>query len=337
MEGRGGSGSRRRELALARPCAALSGTAMCDLDEEARERAAFLGVPMADTDSDSDSDSDSDRDSAIEGDGDASRRPRARQSSGAREAAERRAAYAQARAERAYVAGQAASLAAAQQASAADEAMHAAMSRATVGDYQRAAGCGEGMDERHKASQEAEVIPPLCVRTLLERACARAGVANTSTRACTCATLQARAERERRNAAEFAGAREVRLREEAAARVARRAALWDAHEAAWDALPAHGVASAETVVPWPPAPDNILGGMMSARGRRRAQLSDSRKGGNAGWKAAYRVAMQRWHPDKFSTRFAAVFGDDKDAALEAAARCSAIAQAITAEWGTRIK
>ena len=129
----------------------------------------------------------------------------------------------------------------------------------------------------------------------------------------------------------------MRLREEAAARVARRAALWDAHEAAWDALPAHGVASAETVVPWPPAPDNILGGMMSARGRRRAQLSDSRKGGNAGWKAAYRVAMQRWHPDKFSTRFAAVFGDDKDAALEAAARCSAIAQAITAEWGTRIK
>lgn len=74
-----------------------------------------------------------------------------------------------------------------------------------------------------------------------------------------------------------------------------------------------------------------------ATGRRRAQLSDSRKGGNAGWKAAYRVAMQRWHPDKFSTRFAAVFGDDKDAALEAAARCSTIAQAITAEWGTRIK
>ena len=36
-----------------------------------------------------------------------------------------------------------------------------------------------------------------------------------------------------------------------------------------------------------------------ATGRRRAQLSDSRKGGNAGWKAAYRVAMQRWHPDKF--------------------------------------
>ena len=255
-------------------------------EEEARSRAALLGVPMADeTDSSSEDDS-----------------PAAE---ARREAEERRTDAANARADRECVRRQAAQLGAARVGAGAAVEARAALSRAAVRDYERAAAGGEGIDERRaeRARREAEAAE---------------------------ARAQAQA---------FAAAREERLREEAAAAALRAGKAWDAHEEAWEALPARAPARALADIPWPPVEaQRLLAPMVAARRRRYARPTRLAAQGDEDrvWREAYRAAMQRWHPDKFTARFelrgAAISEEDAGAAME---RCKDIAQRLTAEWAQR--
>ena len=108
-----------------------------------------------------------------------------------------------------------------------------------------------------------------------------------------------------------------------AGRAAEKARRWANHEAKWDALLTSSATSAEPIgyddIPWPPSTRRLLA--WSAKGCDDA----------AGTRATYRRLLLRWHPDKFSARFAHRLADeDKERVLE---RVTAIAQAVKEQWG----
>jgi broad specificity phosphatase PhoE len=80
-------------------------------------------------------------------------------------------------------------------------------------------------------------------------------------------------------------------------------------------------------VPWPPSAARLL----DVGAARQQEMGRGKGGARDAYRAAFRAAALRWHPDKFEARFGQRLAPGEPGE-EVRARVQAVAQAVTDAW-----